>query len=213
MDTSQVTYHSAVMKRGAMPINDDSQSSRPFASVRGFVLAILIGLVAAVTVMAVVRQPEHTAIGSPPATTLPRATTTTTTAGEDEEVVARLREILRVRDRAYRERDVDLLTEVYTTDCPCLRGDRGAIRQLLRDNAVWIGASTSVRIRTVEKVSDRMWIVVADFIGSPFRIETESGDLIRVVEGRSELFRFALARTTPDTNLLLGFAAAVDETK
>jgi hypothetical protein len=118
-----------------------------------------------------------------------------------------------VRDRAYRERDVGLLRNVYTTDCPCLRGDEKAIQQLLQDDAVWVDASTTVRIQKLEKVNDRLWIVVADFIGSPFRIETESGELIRAIEGRSELFRFALARSTVNSKLLLGFAAAVDETK
>jgi hypothetical protein len=115
-----------------------------------------------------------------------------------------------VRDRAYRDRDAGLLEKVYTTDCPCLRGDRAAIRQLVHDNAVWVGSSTSVRVQKLDKVNDRLWIVVASFVGSPFRIETESGSLIRAVEGKSELFRFALARTTKD-ELLLGFAAAVDE--
>jgi hypothetical protein len=124
--------------------------------------------------------------------------------------VAQLRAILKVRDQAYRERNVDLLGRIYTTDCPCLRGDRGAIQQLLKDNAVWVGASTSVQVREFEKVNNRLWIVVANFVASPFRIETESGKPIRAVEGRSELFRFALARTKSD-RLLLGFAGPVDE--
>ena len=135
---------------------------------------------------------------------------TSTTIGEREEVVAQLRSILKVRDQAYRERDIELLKEVYTTDCPCLRGDRGAIEQLLKDNAVWVGASTSVQIRDLEKVNDRLWVIEANFVGSPFRIETESGDLIRAVEGRSELFRFAVSRTASN-RLLLGFAGPVDE--
>jgi hypothetical protein len=176
-------------------------------------LAVLIGgLVAVLAVLAVVRRPEPTVVAAPSASTLPGVAATTTTISEEEVVVARLREILRVRDRAYRERDVGLLRKVYTTDCPCLRGDRGAIKQLLQDNAVWVGASTTVRIKNIEKVNDRLWIVMANFVGSPFRIETESGDLIRAIEGRSEPFRFALARAKTGSHLLLGFAAAVDET-
>jgi hypothetical protein len=68
----------------------------------------------------------------------------------------------------------------------------------------------SVQVRDFERVNDRLWIVVANFAASPFRIETESGELIRAVEGRNELFRFALTRTTSD-RLLLGFAGPVDE--
>ena len=60
---------------------------------------------------------------------------------------------------------------------------------------MWVNASTSVRIKKLEKVNDRLWIVLTDFTASPFRIETESGSLIRAVDGRTELFRFALART------------------
>ena len=194
-----------------MPLNDHFRTSRPFTLTRGFILAVLIGgLIAAVAVLAVVRRPEPTA-AAPSASTSLRAAATTTTLREEEKVVARLREILKVRDRAYSERDIDLLKKVYTSDCPCLRGDRDAIKQLLQDNAVWVGATTAVQIKKLDKVNDRLWIVVANFIGSPFRIETESGDLIRAIEGRTELFRFALARTTADSNLLLGFAAAVDE--
>ncbi|HSO52636.1 MAG TPA: hypothetical protein VL330_07765, partial [Actinomycetes bacterium] len=60
----------------------------------------------------------------------------------------------------------------------------------------------SVSIKKLERESDRLWIVEAVFTGSPFRIETESGDLIRSVEEQQELFRFALAKTTD--GLLLG---------
>jgi hypothetical protein len=180
---------------------------------RRFILAVLIaGLVVAVGVIALTRGPDPATTGAPSASRSSTATVdvTTTTIGEREKVIARLRAILRVRDRAYRERDVGLLREVYTTDCPCLRGDGRAIQQLIKDDAVWVGASTSVRVQKFERVSDRLWIVVATFIGSPFRIETESGSLIRAVEGQSEPFRFALARTESD-ELLLGFAGPVDK--
>lgn len=192
-----------------MSIHDHDPGSRSSALTRGFVALILVSvLVAGVAVFGSVRRADPAPPESPSASTPPRVATTT--IGEKEEVVIRLREILRVRDRAYRDRDAGLLEKVYTTDCPCLRGDRAAIRQLLQDNAVWVGSSTSVRVQKLDKVNDRLWIVVANFIGSPFRIETESGSLIRAVEGKSELFRFALARTTK-VELLLGFAAAVDE--
>jgi hypothetical protein len=181
---------------------------------RGFLLATVVGgLIAAIAIVAVIRQPDLEPSGSElgPSSSSPRAAAPATTVAEEERVIARLRDILRVRDRAYRERDVSLLKNFYTTDCPCLRGDRDAIKQLLKDDAVWVGASTSVRIRKTEKVNDRLWIIVATFVGSPFRIETESGDLIRSVTGKAELFRFALARPTEGQSLMLGFAAPIDE--
>jgi hypothetical protein len=72
---------------------------------------------------------------SPPAT----AAATTTTIDPRTEVVARLREILKVRDAAYEQREAELLKTIYTSDCPCLAGDGNAIKQLLKDKAVWIG--------------------------------------------------------------------------
>jgi hypothetical protein len=180
---------------------------------RGFILAALIGsLVVALAVIAVARRtgPEPTGSPSAPPSSERAAPVTSTTIAEREEVVAQLRAILKVRDQAYRERNVGLLRKIYTTDCPCLRGDKGAIQQLLKDNAVWVGSSTSVQVKDFEKINSRLWIVVANFVGSPFRIETESGKLIRAVEGRNELFRFALAKTTSD-RLRLGFAGPVDE--
>ena len=197
-----------------MPKDDPHLDPEPPTrhSRRGFIAAALVGgLVVALTVIAVAGRSDPGATGSPSASSSTTSIqATSTTIGEREEVVAQLRSILKVRDQAYRERDIELLKEVYTTDCPCLRGDRGAIEQLLKDNAVWVGASTSVQIRDLEKVNDRLWVIEANFVGSPFRIETESGDLIRAVEGRSELFRFAVSRTASN-RLLLGFAGPVDE--
>jgi hypothetical protein len=193
--------------------NDHHPASKPSTAIRRpwLILVVLSAVAVAVVFIALARgsDPVTTRSQSVP-TSSSTADVTTTTIGEREEVVAQLRAILRVRDRAYKERDVGLLREVYTTDCPCLRGDERAIQQLIKDDAVWVGSSTSIQVRDLEKVNDRLWVVVANFIGSPFRIETESGSLIRAVEGRSELFRFALARIESN-KLLLGFAAPVDQ--
>jgi hypothetical protein len=170
--------------------------------------------IAALTVGAVIAtslwrsdSPATGSSSSPASSIVP----TTTSSIERSGIEARLREILRVRDEAYQERDINLLRRVYTVDCPCLRGDGAAIRQLRKDNAVWVGASTSVKIKRLERVNGRIWIIIANFTASPFRIETESGSLIRAVEGRTELFRFVLAKTSSSSSLLLGFAAPVDE--
>jgi hypothetical protein len=150
-----------------MPNEDHHLDPKPSSSQsrRGFIAAALVGgLVVTLTVIAVARRSDPDAIGSPSSSSpTPSVEATTTTIGESEEVVAQLRSILKVRDQAYRERDIELLKEVYTTDCPCLRGDRGAIEQLLKDDAVWVGASTSVQIRDLEKVNDRLWVIEANF--------------------------------------------------
>jgi hypothetical protein len=194
-------------KRDAPGPPPDVSSSR-----RRLLVLTLIGCLAAAVfaVARVVEDGPETNIQSSTSTTADNAATRTTL--EETKIVSRLRDVLSVRDRAYRERDPDVLESVYTTDCPCLKGDQGAIRQLLKDNAVWVGATTSIRIRKVEKVNDRLWVVLAIFDGSPFRIETESGQLIRAVQGRSELFRFVLAKPARDARILLGFAAPVSGT-
>jgi hypothetical protein len=195
-----------------MPIDDSHRSSESptRTPLRGIMLAVLVGALSVGAISALVWRSDSPATGSPSAPASSRGVTTTSLT-ETGQIEARLRDILRVRDRAYRKRDIDLLRQVYTADCPCLRGDGAAIKQLLKDDAVWVGASTSVRVKKLEKVSDRIWVIVADFNASPFRIETESGGLIRAVEGRSELFRFVLARNSTGSSLLLGFAASVNQ--
>jgi hypothetical protein len=195
-----------------MSIDDrEGRTDSPRTTVRGVTLAAAIG-VFAIAVLAIiwVWRSDPPAAESLQAPAASRAVTTTSLVEQDE-VQARLRDILRVRDQAYKSRDLGLLREVYTSDCPCLRGDGAAIKQLLKDDAVWVGASTSVRITKVEKVSDKVWVVIANFDASAFRIETESGTLVRAVEGRSELFRFVLARASDREELLLGFAGPVDQ--
>jgi len=175
--------------------------------------AVALLVVTAVAAFLMTRG-DGEAAGSPsPEPSRPQTTAspTTTTIDTRTEVVARLREILRVRDVAYRRRDAELLKTIYTNDCPCLAGDGNAIKQLLKDNAIWVGASTSIRVEKLERVSDRLWIVIASFNASPFRIETESGQLVRSIEGKSELFRFVLARIAARPEWMLGYAAPVGQ--
>jgi hypothetical protein len=180
---------------------------------RAAVAAIAAALLLVVAVVAVfATRGDGDAAGStapepPPSQTT--AAATTTTIDTETEVVARLREILRVRDDAYQQRDARLLRTIYTSDCPCLTGDGNAIRQLVKDKAIWVGASTSIQVSKIERVNERLWIVIAVFDASPFRIETESRELIRSIAGRSELFRFVLARSMARSEWLLGYAAPV----
>jgi hypothetical protein len=180
---------------------------------RAALAAIAAALLLVVAVVAVfATRGDGDAAGSTPPEPSPPQTTaaaTTTTTDTETEVVARLREILRVRDDAYEQRDDRLLRTIYTSDCPCLTGDGKAIRQLVRDKAIWVGASTSIQVNKTERVNERLWIIIAVFDASPFRIETESRELIRSIEGRSDLFRFVLARSMARSDWLLGYAAPV----
>jgi hypothetical protein len=133
---------------------------------------------------------------------------TRTTRDTRDEVVERLRQILQVRDKAFRERNAAILTSLYTTDCPCLEGDRNAIRELTENNYHVVGGTTSVRVRRVERVTDRAWLVIADFRSAPLRIEAEDNRLIREEPAGSDLFQFALSKPTGSQEWLLGQATA-----
>jgi hypothetical protein len=146
---------------------------------------------------------------SKPSSTAAPAEITTTTLSSRSEVVARLQEILRIRAEAYRSRDANLLESIYTADCPCLESDRRRIQQLLRDSVIWRGVSTTIRVTKAEPVNDRLWIVTGIIDGAEFRIERESGVLVREVPKAQDLGRFALTRPMDQAVWLLGRASFI----
>ena len=127
-----------------------------------------------------------------------------------EEVVARLRQILRIRGEAIERRDPPLLESIYTADCPCLEGDADLIRRLRRDRLLWRGVSLSLQVERVDRVSDRLWTVSAVVTARPFRIEKESGEVVRQVSQGRELSRFALTRPAGTVEWLLGQASRIE---
>jgi hypothetical protein len=141
----------------------------------------------------------------------PSSSPTVTSIDSKSEVIARLKEILAVRERAYQNRDPEVLNRIYTVDCPCLKSDSNAIRELIREHYIWIGGKTSVRIRRTERVTARMWTIVADFGSAPLRIETESGRLVREEPKGQDLFQFVLAKPTESTQWLLGRASSYED--
>ena len=139
-----------------------------------------------------------------------RSSPTTTRVDPEAELVARLREILARREAAYNKRNPGILMEIYTVDCPCMKSDSNAIRELVSEDYVWVGGETSVRVRRLERVTSRMWIIVADFTSEPLRIETKSERLVRTEPRGSELFQFVLARPMGATQWLLGRASSYE---
>jgi hypothetical protein len=145
---------------------------------------------------------------APISTTTPLRTTTT--LDPQAELVARLREILARREAAYSQRDPDILKQIYTVDCPCLKSDSNAIRELVSEDYIWVGGETSIKVRRLERVTARMWIIVADFTSEALRIETESGRLVRTEPRGSDLFQFVLAMPTGSSQWLLGRASSYE---
>jgi hypothetical protein len=133
---------------------------------------------------------------------------TTTSIDEQGELIARLKEILITREQAYRKKNPETLKEIYTVDCPCLESDSNAIRELIDANYVWVGGESSVQVRRTDRVTARMWIIIADLSSEPLRVETESGRLIRSEPRGRDLFQFVLARPAGSTKWMLGRASS-----
>jgi hypothetical protein len=171
-------------------------------------MAILMMGVLGVAVFAVSRADRTAKAPRGGAFNQPTTSNTVTSVDEQGELVARLKEILAARERAYRTRDPEILKKIYTVDCPCLESDTNAIRELIDADYVWVGGRTSVRIRRTEQVTTRMWTLVADFSSEDLRIQTRSGQLIRSEPKGRSLFQFILARPIGSTEWLLGRAIA-----
>jgi hypothetical protein len=186
---------------------NEDHPTRP-ATVRRIAIAVFSAIVLLVVLLGAVLLSREDGVGGA-ATTVGQssdASPTSTTLEVRAEVIERLKEILQIRDKAFRERDAEILEDVYTLDCPCLEGDRNAINELTTNNYHMVGGATSVRIRKASQVSARLWLVVADFRSRPLRIEAEDNKLIREEAGGSDLFQFALAKPAGSSEWLLGRA-------
>jgi hypothetical protein len=181
------------------------------ATIRRLAVAGLVAslLLAALLGAVVSSRDDDVGVAAP---TLPTPSTeaspTSTPLGTRAEVIERLRRILEIRDRAFRERNAEILEDVYTVDCPCLEGDRNAIQELVTNNYRMVGGATSIRIRRTNQVSAKLWLVVADFRSAPLRIEAEGNKLVREEPGGSDLFQFALSKSAGSSEWLLGRATA-----
>jgi hypothetical protein len=197
-----------------MSIKDPRQSPAPRGpSRRGLVVAstvaafITVGLLVAVLTTRADDEVAGALPNEPPAAPI-TVVTTTSTVDARTEVVARLREILRIRDKAFHDRNGDLLSDIYTVDCPCLEGDGNAIQELSSKEYRLIGGATSIRVRRVQRVNERLWLVIADFRSAPLRVETAGGTLVRQEPAGSELHQFALAKPVGGSKWLLGRATS-----
>jgi hypothetical protein len=166
-------------------------------------------LVAIAAVLVTRSDARSTAVPpSQPAPTMSTSVPTTTLEPRDE-VIGRLRQILRIRDKALATRDATLLETIYTVDCNCLAQSRALIRRLRKERVVWNGLSTSLKVQQVQRVNDRLWIVIGVLSTSTARIEDEAGNLIEVAAGEKDRFRFAVAKPVDSQDWLLGYSSVI----
>jgi hypothetical protein len=177
----------------------------------GVVMAVLLVLGIFASIAELTKSSDRNAS---PATTPSRASATTipsSTISTAEEIVARFKQIFRIRDQAIRTRNPLLLEDIYTADCPCLKGDQQLIRKLRQQRLLWRGVKISLDLQDVERVNDRLWTASAVVTTSPFEIVTESDVVVQRIPKGRELSRFALARPTGKGDWLLGQASVIEE--
>jgi hypothetical protein len=183
---------------------------------RAAVAAIAAALLLVVAVVAVfATRGDGDAAGStapePPPSQTTTAAATTTTIDTETEVVARLREILRVRDQAILSRNASLLSKIYTVDCNCLRDGQASIRRLIQEKVVWKGLSTRLIVQQTQPVNDRLWLVTGVLTTPAVRVEDESGSLLRVIPPEHNQLRFAVAKPSDVDAWLLGHVSLLNE--
>jgi hypothetical protein len=196
-----------------MPNEEHRSSPTAGAPPRRYLLlgAVVAIAITAATVFVVARDDKvattEPLVSSPQSSS---AATTSPTPNTKAEVTARLREILKIREKAFAERDASLFDDVYTSDCSCLEAGRAAIAALERENVLWRNRSTSIDVQSAREVNNRLWEVVAVFVSEAFRIETEQGQLVREAPGERIRYRFLLVRSSDSELWRLGNASPIE---
>jgi len=150
---------------------------------------------------------------SPAPSTAGRVDSVETPLTPRDEVVARLGEILRIREEAYRFRDPELLRTIYSDDCPCLASDERAIYELLERDHRWAAIATSIDVRSAKRIDKRIWVVVALFKSDRLQIETSSGAPVHVEPAGADLFQFTLVMPRDSQEWLLGLVTSLEANK
>jgi hypothetical protein len=99
---------------------------------------------------------------------------------------------------------------IYSSDCPCLANDEKAISELLARDHKWVGISTSIEAWSVNRINERLWVVVALLRSKALRIETADGRPIRIEPAGSDLFEFTMVKPPGGDQWLLGLVSDVE---
>jgi hypothetical protein len=194
-----------------MPNKDYHSSPAPNDPRRRYLLpgALIALAIVGMALLVIVRDGDLAAT-SPPATSRTTASTATTVPDTKNEVIARLKEILRIREQAFNKRDASLFDDIYTSSCPCLRAGREAIAALKNENVRWKDRSISIEVQSAKSINKRLWEVTGLFVSDSFRIETEKGELVREAPAERLRYRFLLVRASEREPWLLGSASPIE---
>jgi hypothetical protein len=126
-------------------------------------------------------------------------------ARERAQVTDSLLKIMAVREQALSQRNMRLLNNIYTPDSPQLHKDRVEIRTLRDKHELWKGLQLPVQVLKATPASSRRWTVVALLGRSDARLQLESGELIRDVEGNRQVYWCTLIKDPAKGWLLYKF--------
>jgi hypothetical protein len=126
-------------------------------------------------------------------------------ARERAAVTNSLLRIMAVRSQALSQRDMRLLNNIYTPDSPQLHKDRTEIQTLRDKHELWKGLQLPVQVLKATPASSRRWTVVALLGRSDARLQLESGELIRDVEGNRQVYWCTLIKDPAKGWLLYKF--------
>jgi hypothetical protein len=172
------------------------------------VMGLLVSLISLSIVVTLIEADEGAVVVTPE---IPSSAPTIVKPGSTSrtEIVSRLREILKIREEAYRSRSRDMLASIYSRDCPCLSSDGDAINELLRKKRIWDGVRTSIEVHEVTKVNERVWTVVGLFRSETLYIRAEDGRLVETEPAGRDLFRFTLVKPQDEQDWLLGLVSVL----
>ena len=126
-------------------------------------------------------------------------------ARERAAVTDSLLKIMAVREQALSQRNMRLLNSIYTPDSPQLHKDRTEIQTLRDKHELWKGLELPVQVLKATPASSRRWTVVALLGRSDARLQLESGELIRDVEGNRQVYWCTLIKDPAKGWLLYKF--------
>lgn len=126
-------------------------------------------------------------------------------ARERAAVTDSLLKIMAVREQALSQRNMRLLNNIYTPDSPQLHKDRTEIQTLRDRHELWKGLQLPVQVLKATPASSRRWTVVALLGRSDARLQLESGELIRDVEGNRQVYWCTLIKDPAKGWLLYKF--------
>jgi len=173
------------------------------------VIGLLSTLIILTIIMTLIESDESAVVVAPGALPSSAPTSVKINSTPRTEIIFRLREILSIREEAYRSRSSDVLTTIYSRDCPCLSSDGNAIDELLRKKRIWDGVRTSIEVRGATEINEHVWTVVGLFRSDTLYVRTEDGRLVKTEPAGKDLFRFTLVKPQGEKDWLLGLVSVL----